>query len=140
MSFHLYDTDTKDFTEIYQAKELSKKVYDTVKFYQDRADNLIKANQVLIDNARTYVDEQLKKENDELKRRLSLCIVELASDKELAAYNAFSKKHQDCRSNAKTFLGMMPFVIQNNVGVGNISKVKCPICGDTEDITDTGVW
>ena len=51
MGFHVYDTETKDFNEILTAEALSKKVYDTLNFYQKRCEMLTKANQELMDNA-----------------------------------------------------------------------------------------
>lgn len=140
MGFHVYDTETKDFSEILTAEDLSKKVYDTLNFYQKRCETLTKANQELIDNALARADVQLKEEIETLKERLSLCVTELASKKELDAYHAFIDEHQRCRSFSKYFQCQIPYVIQRETGVGVLSKVKCPICGEEKDITDTEVW
>lgn len=140
MGFHIYDTETKDFNEILTAEALSKKVYDTLSYYQKRCEMLAKANQELMDDALTRADTQLKREIETLKERLSLCVTELASKKELNAYNAFVDEHQRCRSFSKHFQCQIPYVIQYGAGVGMISKVRCPICGEERDITDTEVW
>ena len=140
MGFHVYDTETKEFNEILTAEDLSKKVYDTLNFYQKRCETLTKANQELMNDALIRADAQLKKEIETLKERLSLCVTELASKKELDAYNAFVDEHQRCRSFSRHFQCQIPYVIQYGAGVGMISKVKCPICGEEKDITDTGAW
>lgn len=140
MGFHVYDTVTKDFNEILTAEVLSKKVYDTLNYYQKRCEMLTKANQELMDNALARADAQLKEEIKRLNERLGLCVTKLASKKELDAYNAFICEHQRCRSFSKYFQNQIPYVIQHETGVGVISKVKCPICGEERDITDTEVW
>lgn len=140
MGFLVYDTERGDPYKVFNAEELSKMIYDSVKYYQERINTLTKANEKLIDNALAHADAQLKKEIETLKERLSLCVTELASKKELDAYNAFVDEHQRCRSFSKHFQCQIPYVIQYGAGVGMISKVKCPICGEEKDITDTEAW
>ena len=55
MGFHVYDTETKDFNEILTAEALSKKVYDTLNYYQKRGEMLTKANQELMNDAMSGV-------------------------------------------------------------------------------------
>ena len=140
MGFNIYDTETKDFTEIYTPAELSKKVLDTVTYYKDRADTLQKANTKLLEDALACADRQLKEENKILRKRLKLSIVELANEKELNAYDRFMADHMKCRMISKINGGKVPYVTQEGVGVGYITKVHCPICNMMEDITDTGAW
>ena len=136
MGFYLYDAETKDFNEILSAKELSKKVYDTLNFYQERCEMLIKANQELMEEARARADAQLKQENERLRERLNLCVVELNSTKELEAYKAFIDEHKRCRSFSKYFQDLTPYIIQHRSQFGTINKAKCPICNEEKDITD----
>lgn len=140
MGFSIYDTDTHDFTEIYTPTELSKKVLDTVDYYKRRADILQKENSKLLQNAVAYAENQLKEENKLLRKRLELSVVELANEHELKAYNKFMNEHLKCRMISKLNGGKVPYVTQEGVGVGYITKVHCPICNMMEDITDTGAW
>ena len=140
MGVSVYDTDTSDFYEVLSAKELSDKVYKSINFYQERADKLAKVNKELMNDALSRANDQLKQENTRLKERLRLCIVELNSEKELEAYNAFEKEHERCRSFSKYFQTQLPYVIQSSSGIGMISRAKCPICGEEKDITDMEVW
>ena len=44
------------------------------------------------------------------------------------------------RAESKANGGRRPYLIPTGTGVGVILKVVCPICGESEDITDTEVW
>lgn len=140
MGFLVYDTERRDPYTVFTAEELSKNVYDTINYYKKRVDTLQKENTKLLNNALNVAEEQLKKENEQLRNQLKLCVVELASEKELKAYNNFVKEHEKCRNLAKINYGKAPYVIQYGTGIGNITQVRCPICNEMIDITDTGVW
>lgn len=140
MGFLVYDAEREDPYKVFTAEELSKNVYDTINYYKKRVDTLQKQNTKLINNALEIAEEQLKKENEQLRNRLKLCVVELANEKELKAYNNFVKEHEKCRNLAKINHGKAPYVIQYGVGVGTITQVRCPICNEMIDITDTGAW
>lgn len=140
MGFHIYNTETQDFTEVCSPEELSKKVLDTLNYYKERAETLQKENTKLLNNALKIADNQLKQENKQLQERLKLCVVTLANDKELKAYNNFIKEHEKCRNLAKINYGKAPYVIQYGVGLGNVTQVRCPVCNEMVDITDIGAW
>jgi hypothetical protein len=138
--FNFYDTDTKEYQEILTAQEASKKIYDTVQFYATRVKKLDKANQELRDKAVEIVKHQYEEEIAALKERLHLSYGEFASQKELDAYNDFTDRHMHDRLTSKYNGGRVPYLIPTGTGIGTILKVVCPICGESEDITDTGAW
>ena len=140
MGFLVYDAEREDPYTVFTAEELSKNVYNTINYYKKRVDTLQKENTKLLNNALKVAEEQLKKENEQLRNQLKLCVVELASEKELKAYNNFVKEHEKCRNLAKINYGKAPYVIQYGTGIGNITQVRCPICNEMIDITDTGAW
>ena len=138
--FNIYDTDSREFTEIYTAEELRDKVFDTIKYYEQKSEALHKTNQRLIDDAKAIVERGYKKEIEALKERLRLSYGEFASQKELDAYNDFTNRHMHDRLTSKYNGGRAPYLIPTGTGVGTNLKVVCPICGESEDITDTEVW
>ena len=138
--FNFYDTDSQEFTEVYTAEELRDKVFDTIKYYEQKSEALHKTNQRLIDDAKAIVERGYKKEIEALKERLRLSYGEFASQKELDAYNDFTNRHMHDRLTSKYNGGRAPYLIPTGTGVGTNLKVVCPICGESEDITDTEVW
>ena len=81
--------------------------------------------------------EQLKKTNARL-RKYSLMNM---SEKEYLANNGFISRHWQEHNNgnlkgiANTYLYEL-----TGTGIGTAIKIKCPICGEEEDITDTDNW
>ena len=140
MSFNFYDTDTKEYQEILTAQEASKKIYDTIQFYATRAEELNKANQELRDKAIEIVKHQYEDEIAQLKQQLSLSYGEFASQKELDAYRDFEKRHMHNRLTFRYNGGRAPYLIPTGTGVGTVLKVVCPICNESEDITDMEAW
>ena len=140
MSFGVYDTDTQEFYEVSSAQELSKKVYDTINFYNNRCEELHKANQELHDQAEELVKKEYEKTIANLKERLRLSYGEFASQKEKDAYNQFVEEHMHDRATSKYNSGRAPYLIPTYTGLGPILKVVCPICGESEDITDMEAW
>ena len=138
--FNFYDTDSREFAEIYTAEELRDRVFNTIKYYEQKNEALSKTNQYLIDDAKAIVERGYKKEIEALKERLRLSYGEFASQKELDAYNDFTNRHMHNRLTSKYNGGRAPYLIPTGTGVGTNLKVVCPICGESEDITDTGVW
>ena len=61
--------------------------------YIDKIRELNEQNDKLLDDAKSCADEALRNENESLKFRLSLSYGQFSSEKELKAFNAFSKKH-----------------------------------------------
>lgn len=56
------------------------------------------------------------------------------NESEITKYYNFYKKHSKCISNEKIE------TIFNSNGIGTQIIVKCPICGEKEDITDYNSW
>jgi len=80
-------------------------------------------------------DEEIQKANDKVKdiRKHSLRIL---SDREVKDANAFIIKHKEMhQENNFNF-----WYYLDGCGIGPITKIKCPICGEIEDITDIGDW
>ena len=130
----------KTTVEIYDEEELSKAVFDTIKWYKDEAAKYAKRNKELYDNAAKVANDDLKKEIERLKERLSMSYGEFSSQKEKDAYEDFAKRHMHERLTSKIQGGKAPYLIPTGVGIGIHLEVVCPICGEREDITDTEVW
>ena len=124
----------------YSKEELSKAITNTIEYYQHTVDALRKTNQRLIDDAEEIVENGYKRDIDELKERLRLSYGQFASQKELDAYNDFTSRHMHDRLTSKYNYGRAPYLIPTAVGIGTNLKVVCPICGESEDITDTEAW
>ena len=123
-----------------RAKELSDEVYKTIMDYFRREEYWRCEAAKSHDDIAAEIENGFEAENRMLKNRLRFSIVELNSDKELDAYNAFCEKHMKCRMDAKTNGGMMPYVTQYGTGIGVCTTVCCQICGEKENITDTTAW
>jgi hypothetical protein len=52
---------------------------------------------------------------------------------EISKYIKFCNKHLICKEPVQVFLS-------NESGIGQSVKVKCPVCGEEEDITDVSKW
>lgn len=63
------------------------------------------------------------------------------SDKELAAERNFIDEHykrHNCHLNRN--LGNTWIYTITQTGIGVVTNIKCPICGEEQDITDTEAW
>lgn len=138
--FNIYDTNSREFTEIYTSEELRDRVFNTIKYYEQRNEALYKTNQRLIDDAKAIVEENYKKDIEALKECLRLSYGQFVSQKELDAYNDFTNRHMHNRLTNKYNGGRAPYLIPTGTEIGTILHVKCPICGEEEDITDTEAW
>lgn len=83
---------------------------------------------------------QLHQKITSLQERLALSYGEFASQKEKEAYDNFNKKHMHERLLFKYNNGRIPYIIPTHVGIDTVLTVVCPICGETENITDTEAW
>lgn len=140
MSFYSYDTASDRTAMVYSKEELSTAIIDTIEYYQNKLEVLHKTNQRLIDDAKATVEEGYKKDIEILQERLNLAWGEFASQKELDAYNDFTRRHIHNRMESKANGGLAPYIIPNYTDIGCIKKVVCQICGESEDITDTEAW
>lgn len=128
------------FMQIYSPKEITKQVQDTLEYYQARAERLEEENTRLYVNARAVVEQDVQEEIASLKKRIHLSYGEFASEKELERYWDFTRRHMHNRAESRANGGKAPYLIPDHTGVGTVLKVKCQICGEEEDITDTEVW
>lgn len=127
-------------TTICSSAELTDLVHNTVKYYEEKFEELIKKNKQLYAEAESIVRKDYEECINNLKEQLSLSYGEFASQKEKEAYNEFEKKHMHDRLSSKYNGGRAPYLIPTGTGVGTNLKVVCPICGESKDITDTSVW
>ena len=133
-------TDGKRATRIYDEKELSEAVFNTIKWYKGCNEDLALRNQELHDNAEAIVRHEYEAEIAHLKERLSMSYGEFASQKEKEAYDQFEKEHMHDRCTSRYNGGRAPYLIPTGTGIGTHLEVVCPICGEKKDITDTEVW
>lgn len=64
------------------------------------------------------------------------CDVKL-SELEIVKAKSFEKKHRKkCMKHRQERFTIRGYY----TGIGAIIKIKCPICGQVEDITDVGSW
>lgn len=138
--FYVKDFISKNITKVYNEEELSTAVYNSIKYYRERAEELQRRNEELHDDALKIVNKELTDKIAALQHKLSMSYGEFASQKEKDAYNDFEQRHMHQRLTMKIQGGKAPYLIPTNVGIGTELKVVCPICGESEDITDTEVW
>lgn len=140
MSFHTFDTDTNKISVIYNTDELTKAVHDTLDWYKSGYEQLQKENSKLRTNGKEIAEQSLKDEIARLERKLSFSYGEFATQKEKDAYDDFERRHMHQRLTMKIQGGKCPYLIPTGTGIGTILKVVCPICGESEDITDMEAW
>lgn len=138
--FNVYDTETLKSSVIYDEKELSTAIIDTIQYYKARYEKVKEENKKLTDNAYLTVYEQVREEMESLREQLQLSYGSFSSQKEKDRYRQFEQKHMHNRLESKANGGRAPYLIPNGTGIGTILKVVCPICGESEDITDTEAW
>ena len=139
MGFYSVRNDNK-FIKIYDEKELSQAVLDTIEYYRQRAEDLGARNKELHEHALEMANKELKDEIRTLKQQLDLSYGQFASKKEKEAYDEFEKEHLHERLTMKIQSGKAPYLIPTYVGVGTNLEVVCPICGEKKNITDTEAW
>ena len=138
--FHVADYTSKNFTKVYNEDELANAVYDSVKYYRERAEELQKRNKELHDDAIKIVNDELRDQIQFLQDRLDMSYGSFASQKEKDAYLNFQERHMHERLTSRAQGGKCPYLIPTGTGIGTILHVKCPICGEEENITDMEVW
>lgn len=138
--FNVYDIEKQTFKNIYTIEELTQIIKDNLEYYEDVIKCTHKKTEKTKEEAKQELTEELKKENERLKERLSLSYGEFASEKEKEKYNDFCKRHESERLTLQINSGKMPYLIPTGTGIGTLLKVKCPICGEEEDITDLDTW
>lgn len=127
-------------TAVCSSAELTELVHNTVKYYEERVEELKEKNKQLYADAESIVRKDYEKQINNLKEQLSLSYGEFASQKEKEAYNEFEKEHIHDRLSSRYNGGRAPYLVPTGTGIGTFLKVVCPICGVSKDITDISVW
>lgn len=120
--------------------ELTELVHNTVKYYEEKVKELSEENKQLYEDAESIVRKNYEKRINNLKKQLSLSYGQFSSQKELDAYHDFENRHMHDRLTSLYNGGRAPYLIPTRTGIGTVLKVVCPICHESEDITDTGAW
>ena len=140
MNFHTIDTDTMTVSKIYDEKELSDAVFNSVQYYRKQAEHWKKMYTLWRKHGMEQANDELKDEIEALQKQLDMSYGQFASKKEKEAYDKFSQDHMHDRLVSKLHGGMTPYLIPHHCGIGTTLKVKCQICGEEKNITDTEVW
>lgn len=127
------------FITIDEPHELADKVLKSVTYYQDEMKRAKEEAAKTRKEVAAEIVNEYAAENAALKEELNFTIASVASEKELDAYIAFTEKHLPCR-NTRATGGKCPWIMQTSTGLGMVTKLKCPVCGETTDITDSSVW
>lgn len=125
---------------LYEPEEIAATVKNTINYYKERAEELEKENKEWRERALEKANQELIDEIQALQEQLSLSYLSFASPKEKDAYNDFEQHHMHNRIESKHNSGRAPYIIPYHTGFSTILKVKCPICDEVKDITDTEVW
>lgn len=86
-------------------------------------------------------DAEIQKYKDRAENISRHSLISL-SDKELESEKAFRKKHyESCARPLHSKAAGNTYIYEiTGTGIGTIITVKCPICGESEDITDISSW
>lgn len=128
------------YTNIYNAKEASEHVSNTITYYEELVAELRKRNKELYEHAEEIVRKDYEHKINSLEERLRFSYGEFATETELNEYNNFVEEHMHDRETSRYNGGRAPYLIPHYGGVGRTLKVVCPICGESKDITDDTVW
>ena len=127
-------------TKVYSSTELTELVYDTIKYYEERVEEIAAHNEKLHDDAVGVVRAEYEDQIKYLKDRLAMSYGQFSSQKEKDAYDDFEQRHMHDRLSSRYNGGRAPYLIPTGTGIGTNLKVVCPICGESKNITDTSVW
>lgn len=89
--------------------------------------------------SREEVREEFKAEIEALQDQLSRSYMRLSS-KEEESYKAFTHKHYMMHNGGKFKADTGITVHMVGTGVGTCYTLECPVCHETEDITDVSSW
>jgi len=121
-------------------KETLNNLSEQIDGLTTRAEMLAEENRKLRKDAQGIVSDEIRKENEYLKKRLELSFGEFNSEKEYKDYLKFVKAHKHNRDKLKIEAGKAPYIITYGTGLGPMHTVVCQICGEKKDITDTRAW
>lgn len=138
--FRTYDTETLKSSVVYSEEELSTAVKDTVNYYETEAKRYKKLYTEWKKKGMELANDELIDQIQALTEQLRLSYGSFSSQKEKDRYLQFEQRHMHNRAESKANGGRAPYLIPTGTGIGTVLKVVCPICGESEDITDTEVW
>lgn len=119
-------------------KEIGQALAELAFVIHDAKENERAARRELA-KSREEVREEFKAEIEALEDRLdhSLCIL---NDLEWERYLAFIRKHYQLHNNGKYKKDDGITIHMVGTGIGNCYELECPVCHETEDITDVSSW
>lgn len=125
---------------LYSAEDLANIVKDSVEYYEEHAKKADERANRTEEEIRADIQNEFKKENQQLKRELHLSFGHFNSESELNKFTEFNNKHSACRKTYKINLGKVPYIIPTLTELGWAFDVICPICGEKKNITDYSAW
>lgn len=84
-------------------------------------------------------DKEIQKLQDQIKYMQSHSLCHLSDLEKERIYN-FTNKHYELHKDGKKLTGSTYQYTLSGTGIGTIIEIKCPICGEEEDVTDTSNW
>ena len=104
-------------------------------------DDLERENEELTERLRTFSEtEEIRKRDEKIDDLYHRSLL-LMSEKELYSERAFRTRHYELHNSRKSKTGGNTYVYTiSGTGLGPTIKIKCPICGEEEDITDFESW
>lgn len=112
-----------------------KNIQKSVESIKQSVEYLVRDNNALRSQIKKFnKDAEIQAKDKELKsvRDHALCVM---SDKESKARRIFVEQHYKSCGNAGTYIYEL-----SGTGIGTVIKIKCPVCGVEEDITDIDSW
>ena len=106
------------------------------KFYDLENQNESLKNEIAVFNK----DDKIQELTKEIKHTLRNSLMNM-SDKEYEADRQFRTRHWAMHNGGKSKCdGNTYWYELSGTGIGTCIKIKCPICGEEKDITDTDSW
>ena len=107
------------------------------KFYDLENQNESLKNEIAVFNK----DDKIQELTKEIKHTLRNSLMNM-SDKEYEADRQFRTRHWAMHNGGKSKKcdGSTYWYELSGTGIGTCIKIKCPICGEEKDITDTDSW
>lgn len=130
-----YVNDSKGFREIKPFDEALQGLKDSYEYMRNRVQDMeatLKA---------WNKDEEIQKYKDAAADTYRHSLLQM-SDKEMLAEKAFRDKHwKMCAEPLKSKITGNTYIYElTGTGIGTCIKITCPICGQSEDITDIDSW
>lgn len=112
-----------------------KNIESSLAKIKESADYLVQRNRELSEQLNQYDENTgIKAKEDEI-RSIQQRAITVLSPKEYERDKAFRDRHYQLCKNGSRFI----YDLQGT-GIGTVVKIKCPICGAEEDITDIESW